>query len=86
MKTLFAALRLIAGLAGLGSIIATLLDTASRATINPFNFFGYFTMQSNILTMVAFLAGALATLSGRKQTEGLVLARVTSQVLSWWWV
>jgi hypothetical protein len=77
MKTLFAALRLIAGLAGLVSIIATLLDTASRATINPFNFFGYFTMQSNILTMVVFLAAALATFSGRKQTVGLVLARAS---------
>lgn len=75
MKLLFAVLRLIVGLSGLVAIVATFLDTASRAVINPFNFFGYFTMQSNILTMVVFLVAALATFAGRKQTPGLVLAR-----------
>lgn len=39
------------------AIIATLVEVASRSTINPFNFFGYFTIQSNSLTI---LTGALA--------------------------
>jgi hypothetical protein len=32
-----------------GAVVATLGDTASRTTVNPFNFFGYFTVQSNHL-------------------------------------
>jgi hypothetical protein len=50
-------------------------DTASRVVINPFNFFGFFTMQSNILTAVVLLAAALATFTGRAQSPRLVLAR-----------
>lgn len=74
-KYLFAALRL--GMASfiIVAIIATFLDTASRATINPFNFFGYFTMQSNIITVVVLVLAAGATLAGRSQSPLLQLAR-----------
>ncbi len=75
MKLLFGALRAIIGLAGLTAIIATFLDTASRATINPFNFFGYFTMQSNVIFMIAMLASAVAILAGRAQSPLLILLR-----------
>jgi uncharacterized membrane protein len=74
-KYLFAALRLIAVVAVASAIVATFFDTASRATINPFNFFGFFTMQSNIITAVVLLLAALATFAGRQQTPLLVLAR-----------
>lgn len=57
------------------AIVATFADTASRATINPFNFFGYFTMQSNIITAVVLLLAALATFRVRPQAPLLVLAR-----------
>jgi hypothetical protein len=57
------------------AIVATFFDTASRATINPFNFFGYFTMQSNIVTAIVLFIAALTTLRGRTQTPLLVLAR-----------
>lgn len=57
------------------AITATFFDTASRATINPFNFFGFFTMQSNIITAVVLLFAALIRFRGRGQTPGLVLAR-----------
>ncbi|MEP6481333.1 MAG: Pr6Pr family membrane protein, partial [Rhodoglobus sp.] len=75
MKMLFAALRAIVGIAGLVAIVATLLDTASRATINPFNFFGYFTTQSNILTALVLLATAGATFAGRTQSRALLYSR-----------
>ena len=42
-------LRLSAVLLGCVAVIATVVDTATRAKINPFNFFGFFTMQSNII-------------------------------------
>lgn len=57
------------------AIVATFFDTAARATINPFNFFGYFTMQSNIITASVLLIAAISTLRGRPQTPLLVLAR-----------
>jgi hypothetical protein len=34
------------------AVIATFVETASRTTINPFNFFGYFTIQSNVFGAV----------------------------------
>ena len=72
---LFAVLRLAMVVLVVVAIVATLLDTASRATINPFNFFGYFTMQSNIITALILLLAALATIRRRPQTPLLVLAR-----------
>jgi hypothetical protein len=57
------------------AIVATFFDTASRATINPFNFFGYFTMQSNIITGGVLLVAALTTFLGRTQSPLLVMLR-----------
>jgi hypothetical protein len=74
-KYLFAVLRVIAAVAVAVAIVATFFDTATRATINPFNFFGFFTMQSNILTAAVLLVTAIVTLAGRAQSPGLVLAR-----------
>jgi hypothetical protein len=75
MKSLFATLRLLAGLAGLVAVGATFFDTASRGPINPFNFFGFFTLQSNIITAIVFIIAALATFAHKPQTPVLVLAR-----------
>ncbi|HWI31165.1 MAG TPA: Pr6Pr family membrane protein [Microbacterium sp.] len=71
----FATIRLAAVILVVVSIVATFLDTASRATINPFNFFGYFTMQSNIITAVVLFLAALAGFMGRPQTPLLMFAR-----------
>ena len=75
MKYLVAALRLAVTLLGLAAIVSTFSDTATRATINPFNFFGYFTMQSNIILVVVLLLAALVSFSGQRQSRSLVLAR-----------
>lgn len=75
MKLLFAVLRAVAGVAGLTAVIATFADTASRSPINPLNFFGYFTLQSNILTAIMLLVAAVVVLMGRKQSPALILAR-----------
>lgn len=72
---LFATLRVVAALTVAVAIVATFFDTASRATINPFNFFGFFTMQSSILTALVSLLAALSTFLGRPQSPGVVLAR-----------
>lgn len=65
------------------AVIATLIDTASRATINPFNFFGYFTIQSNIAIGVVWLIAAIQGLRGDSTGRALSLARglTTSYIL-----
>ena len=75
MKMLFAALRLVVAIGIVVAIVATFFDTATRATINPFNFFGYFTLQSNILAAIVLAIAAAATLTGRPQSPALMLAR-----------
>lgn len=75
MRQLVAVLRVAAGVAGLAAVAATFIDTASRVPINPFNFFGYFTLQSNVITAVVMIAAGLATFRARKQGVTLVLAR-----------
>ena len=62
-------------LLGLAAIVATFFDTATRATINPFNFFGFFTMQSNIILVIVLLVAAGVSLSEKRQSHFLVLAR-----------
>jgi hypothetical protein len=68
-------LRLAAVALGVLAVIATLADTASRVKINPFNFFGFFTMQSNIIWFVVMLITAVVVLRGIKKSELLILAR-----------
>ena len=75
MKYLAPAFRTAIALFGLTAIVSTFFDTATRATINPFNFFGFFTMQSNIILVIVLLVAAGVTLSGRRQSSGLVLVR-----------
>ncbi len=78
MKRIFGLLRLLAGLAILSAIVGQFVYTAERVTINPFNFFGYFTIQSNIITMVAFFASAYFILSRKKQPAWVILLRASA--------
>jgi hypothetical protein len=72
----FASLRLLIAAAALVAIVSTFIDTASRVAINPFNFFGYFTMQSNIIiTVVLLLAAYAAFARNERLATSLVLAR-----------
>ena len=75
VKYLVPSLRMAVALLGLAAIVSTFFDTATRATINPFNFFGFFTMQSNIILVIVLLVAAGVSLSGKHQSRWLVLAR-----------
>ena len=81
VKRLFGLLRLVAGLAILTAIIGQFVYTAGRATINPLNFFGHFTIQSNIITMVAFLASAYFILSRKKQSTWVIYLRAAATTI-----
>jgi hypothetical protein len=73
---IFASLRLLIAAVALVAIVSTFIDTASRVAINPFNFFGYFTMQSNIIiTVVLLLAAYAAFARNERLATSLVLAR-----------
>ena len=75
MTTYIAGLRLAVSVLGVIAITATFVDTASRETVNPFNFFGFFTMQSNIILVVVLTLTAITELAGRRQSPVLQLAR-----------
>lgn len=51
-----------------GAVVATVLEAAARTTVNPFNLFGYFTVQSNLLLALCYGVLAGAALSGRSPT------------------
>lgn len=74
MRILFALLRLATAALSIAAIVTTFLDTAARTTINPFNFFGFFTMQSNIFAAAMLLIIGLVGLTGRRRSAGLDLA------------
>jgi hypothetical protein len=74
MRYLFGLLRITAAVVSIVAIVATFLDTAARVTINPFNFFGFFTVQSNIFTAVILLIVGLVGIAGRRRSPGLNLA------------
>jgi hypothetical protein len=40
------------------AILVQMLDLAGKGTLNPVNFFGYFTIQSNLIAVVALLLAA----------------------------
>ncbi len=74
-KAAIGAFRLALAAATAVAIIATALDVLSRAPLNPFNFFGYFTIQSNILLAVVLAAAGYYGLRGVEQPRWLGLAR-----------
>lgn len=81
MKTLFAVARTAAGIAIVVAIVGQFIKTSSLTTVNPFNFFGYFTIQSNLIAAVAFLASALFIFRGRAQPQWVSYLRALATVL-----
>ncbi|WP_105032023.1 Pr6Pr family membrane protein [Arthrobacter ruber] len=65
------------------AVAATFFDTASRGPVNPFNFFGFFTMQSNIAAALVLLLTAALQLRGSAGPEWLTPLRavVTTYML-----
>ena len=62
----------------IAAIVATTAETLSRTSINRFNFYGYFTIQSNILYLIACLVAATATFRGKQQSSGVMLFRASA--------
>jgi hypothetical protein len=78
VKQLPGLLRLAAGVAIVVAVIGQFVYSAERGPINFFNFFGYFTTQSNIILMVAFFASAYFILSRKAQPSWVVFLRAAA--------
>lgn len=81
MKILFASLRILAGIAIVVAIVGQFAKSSSMTTVNPFNFFGYFTIQSNIIAAVAFLASAAFILARKAQPSWVIYLRALATVV-----
>jgi hypothetical protein len=69
VRTFVNTLRLVAVVLVVAAIIAQFLRSIASPTFNPFNFFGYFTIQSNVFIAVA-LAVTLVS-AAKRQREGV---------------
>jgi hypothetical protein len=63
-RALVATARLCFAALTVAAIATQLVDLASRGVLNPVNFFSYFTIQSNLIGVAAFVAAAAAWRSG----------------------
>ncbi|WP_083404838.1 MULTISPECIES: Pr6Pr family membrane protein [unclassified Curtobacterium] len=80
MRTLVNSLRLIAVIAAIAAVVGQWLASSEVAGYSPWNFFGYFTIQSNIIVAVAF-AVTLVVAARRKRAQlGVSLLRGAATV------
>ena len=70
-----AVLRLLTAALVLAALAATVLEAAGRTRINPFNLFGYFTVQSNVILAVVLAVAGARLLRDRPVSDALVAAR-----------
>jgi hypothetical protein len=65
----------------IAAVVATLVDVASRTSINPLNFFGFFTIQSNLILAAVYLLSALASAALGEPTRSPVRADATTYIV-----
>lgn len=75
MRLFFAIIRFLFATLGAVAVIATFVATAANTRINPFNFFGYFTIQSNIGFICVLYVVAVVGFLGRRQPGALFVIR-----------
>ena len=56
------------------AVVATHAEAASRGPVNPFNLYGYFTVQSNLIGAASWLIAGVLALRGR--TRGVQTSRL----------
>ena len=67
MRTFVNALRLVAVIATVAAIVAQWLVSSTSPVYSPVNFFGYFTIQSNVIIAVALAVTLLVALRSRRE-------------------
>lgn len=58
--------KIIFALLGFSALVTEMVALVERGTFHAVNFFSFFTVESNILAVIAFILGALAVYSGKK--------------------
>lgn len=76
MRLSVASLRILAALAAVAAVAAQYGFSLGHGPVNPTKFFGYFTIQSNLLTAAVLLIAALAGAARRAPRDWLTLARL----------
>jgi carbon starvation protein CstA len=77
MKTrakLLISYKLLFALLGFAAIISEIAVISERGNFNPVNFFSFFTVQNNLIAVVALILGAI-TLASDKRSRGIDLFR-----------
>ena len=67
-KKIFISYKIGFALLGFSAVVTEISTLVERGQFNPFNFFSYFTIQSNIFAFVMLLASAVAVASSKKST------------------
>jgi hypothetical protein len=74
-RTGVSAARVAVAVAILAAVVATAVEVASRTALNPFNLFGYFTVQSNLIAMVALVLAVTVPASKGRSAQWIGLLR-----------
>ncbi|KTR42811.1 hypothetical protein NS263_01040 [Curtobacterium oceanosedimentum] len=80
MRTLVNSLRLLAVIAVVAAVLGQWLVSSTLPAYNPFNFFGYFTIQSNILIGIAFAVTLVAAARRKRADLGVSVLRGAATV------
>jgi len=63
--------RLLTAAAIVAAVTATHLEAASRVAVNPFNLYGYFTIQSNLIAAAALILAGTLGVAQRRSSRAL---------------
>lgn len=78
MRQPVGAMRLIVAVLSAIAVIVTLNSSVAAGQFRFFDFFGYFTIQGNLICVVVFAVVGIAGLTGRGQSTNMVLARAAA--------
>ncbi|WP_157156938.1 Pr6Pr family membrane protein [Diaminobutyricimonas sp. LJ205] len=77
LPTLTLTIRLVVAVLIVIAVAGTFFDTAARGPVNPFNFFGYFTIQSNLFFAAALVAAAVIDVRRERVGDLMLVVRAS---------
>jgi hypothetical protein len=77
LRILTLIIRLIVAVLIVIAVAGTFFDTAAREAVNPFNFFGYFTIQSNLFYAVALAAAVVIDVRRERVSDLMLVVRAS---------
>ena len=68
-KNMLISYKIMFALLGFSAVVTEIATLLERGLFNPFNFFSYFTIQSNIFAFTILILSAIATTSNRRSSK-----------------